>query len=141
MKKFNMLLIAAILFTAFSCEKRQNNKTAEKLDGGWEISRIMKADGEVDENSMPQGVTLSSCKVSDGPCDGLWISNNGDTGDFEWTVTEKGTIFTITPVVSSAPANQATSDLADYKGDYKINEVDNVQFIVQKGETILEFLK
>lgn len=141
MMKFKILLVGLALFSAFACEKRKNNNTAEQLDGGWEISRIVKADGELAESAMPQSVSLSACKVSDNPCDGLWTSNNGDQEAFEWTVKEKGTIFTIIRLEPVGQANQATSDLADFQGDYDILELDDVQFIVQKGDTKLEFTK
>ena len=141
MKRLKFLLLVPVFLFTVSCEKRVNNNTAESLDGGWEIVKVIKGDGEVDENSMPKGVSLTACKVSNDPCEGVWTSNNGDTKPFLWSIAEKGTIFNITPEATDGLANQATSDLADYKGDYTILELDDVKFIVQKGDTRLEFGK
>lgn len=92
----------------------------------------------VDPNSIPQSVTLNSCNVKKDDCSGNWVSNNGSENNFFWTISDKGEKFTIT-TDSSQPANQATSDLADYKGDYDIIELTDVKFVVKKEQITIEF--
>lgn len=141
MRTIYLLFITVLLGSTLSCEKRRNNNTAEQLDGSWEVQSVNNAEGEVDPSEAPQGVTLFACTVSDGPCEGVWIASNGDTRDFEWTVTERGNVFSILPLETSAISNEADYDIEMYKGEYTINEIGVVQFIVQKGETELVLKK
>lgn len=141
MKKSIMLSALVLgMFLVIGCEKKKNNDTAEMLNGQWSIVQITKEEGVVDANSMPQNVTLNACKVSKEDCDGLWISNNGDEGTFSWSVSEKGEMLTIAPAVSGI-ANQATSDLAEYSGDYLIQELTDVKLLIQMNQITIEFGK
>lgn len=133
------LMALALMFTACNKEK-QNNKTADKLEGDWQIESINKAQGPVDQSSMPQSVTLMTCDTKNDDCVGEWVSNKGDKNNFFWDVMEDGTIFTIT-IDPSQPSNQATSDLADYKGDYDILELTETKFEVKKDQITIEFGK
>lgn len=139
MKKIKLLtlLLGISGLLLVSCQKK-NKDAADTLGGSWNIVAITKASGPVDANAMPQGVILNSCNSAKDPCSGEWTSNNGDKGNFTWTITEKGEIFNITPNMGTI-VNQATSDLADYQGDYDIIELTDTKFLVQKGETKLEF--
>jgi hypothetical protein len=136
--KFMMIaLSAAVVFS--SCRKQDNN-TAEELDGNWNIVSITKASGVVDPNSMPQSVTLNSCNVKKDNCIGEWISRLGDKNNFFWTVADKGATLSII-IDASQPSNQATSDLAEYKGDYNIEELTDVKLVIKKEQIVFEFSK
>lgn len=140
MKTIKLFLVAIIIASVFSSCRKKDNDAADQLEGDWQIVTIIKGNGVVDPNSMPQSVTLTACNVKKDECIGKWVSNKGDQNDFFWTITEKGTIFTIT-VDPAQPANQATSDLADYKGDYDIQELSETAFIVKKESVTIEFSK
>jgi hypothetical protein len=141
MKTFKNSLLAVVLSSVafFGCQKKDND-IAKDLDGQWEISKITKGTGVVDPNSMPQSVSLTSCKVQKDNCSGLWISNQGDKNDFFWTVTEKGTLLTII-IDATQPSNQATSDLAEYKGVYIINALTDTSLVITKDNIKMEFKK
>ena len=132
------LFVAA--FVGFTACEKENNETAEKLDGNWNIEVITKAAGPVDSNSMPQDVSLEACKVNRGECDGNWISNNGDEAPFHWTVSDEGEILSIIPIPDT-PSNQATSDLAEYKGDYNIDQLTETKLVIKKAQVTIEFSK
>jgi hypothetical protein len=133
------LTLTLVFFTILSCQKK-NNDTAKSLDGKWEITKITKGSGEVDENSMPQSVTLMSCKVRKSNCDGKWVSNNGDEETFFWTITDKGNFFTIFKDDSQS-SNQANADLAQYKGVYDILELTDTYLAISKDNIKMEFKK
>lgn len=133
-------LFAACLILAFTSCRKKDNVVAEEIQGNWNIKDINKATGVVDPNSVPQSVTLNSCKVSKEDCIGEWVSNQGDKNNFFWTITDKGKTFTII-VDPAQPSNQATSDLANYQGEYNIEVLSETSFIVKKSEVTIEFAK
>ncbi len=130
-------LSVAVIFS--SCNKK-NNSTAENLDGNWVIVSITKGSGPVDPNSMPQSIKLNSCNVDNGDCVGEWISQKGDKNNFFWTVSDKGKTLSII-VDASQPSNQATSDLAEYKGDYTIEELSSTKLLIKNDNITMEFEK
>ncbi|MFP5471714.1 MAG: hypothetical protein ACLGGV_08960 [Bacteroidia bacterium] len=136
--KSTLLFISLGLFVFTSCKKKANNETAEDLGGNWQIVTITKASGVVDPNSMPQSVTLNSCNVKKDDCMGEWVSQKGDKNNFFWTVSDKGETLSII-IDESQPSNQATSDLAEYKGDYTIQELTDVKLVIKKEQTTIEF--
>jgi hypothetical protein len=87
---------------------------------------------------MPQSVTLNACKVSKGDCIGEWVSQKGDKNNFFWTVSDKGETLSII-IDESQPSNQATSDLAEYKGDYAIQELTDIKLVIKKEQITIEF--
>jgi hypothetical protein len=141
MKKINnsLLILALLSFTLLGCHKK-NNDTAENLDGKWEITKITKGNGVVDDNSMPKNVSLIACKVQNNDCTGLWVSNKGDANNFFWTVKEKGSEFVIM-LADNQPSNQATSDLAEYKGVYDIMKLTDDKLVINKANITMEFKK
>lgn len=141
MKKIQFAFLAIVLLsvTLFACQKK-NNDTAKSLDGQWEVTRITKGNGVVDENSMPQKITLMSCKVRKDDCSGIWVSNKGDVNNFFWTISDKGNMFSIIKD-ETQESNQASSDLAEYRGDYSIIELTDTQLIITKDNIKMEFKK
>ena len=138
MRKILSVCLFATLFVGFTACEKENNETAEKLDGNWKIEKITKAAGPVDESSMPLDVSLEACKVNRGECDGNWVSNNGDEAPFHWTVADDGQILSIIPI-PDLPSNQATSDLAEFKGDYDIVELTDVKLVIKRDQITIEF--
>jgi hypothetical protein len=136
------LLLTLSAVTIFSACRKKDKDTAKELDGNRSIVSIMKAQGPVSSSAMPQSVTLMSCNVKKDNCNGEWISNNGSKNNFFWSVSDKGETLSII-VDPSQPANQATSDLADYQGDYNIEELTDVKLLIKHKEKqiTIEFSK
>lgn len=138
LKSIFVITTSALILLA-GCRKK-DNQTAEELGGNWQIVTITKAAGVVDPNSMPQSVSLNACNVKKDECIGEWVSQQGDKNNFFWTVNDKGETLSII-IDGSQPSNQATSDLAEYKGDYAIQELTDVKLLIKKEQITIEFKK
>jgi hypothetical protein len=141
METFKKYLLAIVLLsvTLMACQKK-NNEIAKDLNGQWEILKITKGSGVVDANSMPQSVSLTSCKVQKDNCSGLWVSNQGEQNNFFWTILEKGAVLAIISD-DAQTSNQASSDLAEYKGEYNIVDLNDSLLVITKENIRMEFKK
>ncbi|MBA3900655.1 MAG: hypothetical protein H0X62_10680 [Bacteroidetes bacterium] len=129
-----------LLSITFSACQKKNNDMAKSLDGQWEITKITKGNGVVDESSMPEKISLISCNVRKEDCSGVWVSKKGDLNNFFWTISEKGELLTIM-TEDSQVFNQASSDLAEYKGIYVIVEIRDNKMVINRDNITMEFKK
>jgi hypothetical protein len=147
MSHYKILIGLLSISLAFVACKKEGEEVAEKLEGTWEFERILKSGSEVDENSLPQDVTFDNCDITeDDVCSGKWVASNGDEASINWIVDEDGEMLSLELESASGGqgqggANEAVSDLAEYGGDWQIQEHSETKFVIDQEEKTIEWTK
>ncbi|MEX1001439.1 MAG: hypothetical protein WDZ35_04925 [Crocinitomicaceae bacterium] len=144
MRNYLLLPLMAFLLLSISSCKKEGQQIADEMEGEWIFIEITKDGSVVDENSMPSNVTFDNCDIKkDETCFGVWTASNGDQINIKWTIDKKGNLMTLEDngVVSGGTggANEATSDLAEYGGDWDIMEHSEITLLIQKDNKKIEF--
>lgn len=118
MRKLGLILVIGLF--AMGCSKDQ--KVVKNLaSGDWEITAI-SVDGEsIPDSLLPDFVyTFEECKVKKGDCDGSYTYEDPDKGqqtqNFSYSISEKGTMITITTeidILGIVSSETVTADIVE----------------------------
>lgn len=118
MKKliYSITALALALVVIVACSKDQ--KVVKQLDGTWTIT-AMTYDGVASPADSYAGstYTFEKCKVKNEACPGSYTytdpTKGAQTFPFTYTITEKGTKFTVTMTAFGITAPAVTSDIVE----------------------------
>ncbi|MGV3631761.1 MAG: hypothetical protein ACO1O6_11180 [Bacteroidota bacterium] len=133
-----LAVLMCITHIFFPSERRKNKDVYNAIEGTWLFDQMLKGAGGADPGSLPGNIVLNSSAHKKKGI-GIWISKNRDEANFTWSISEKGSVLTLSPELSPAIQNQAVAGLTDYKGRYAIQSLEDTSFILQKEKLIIKF--